>query len=174
MSQACPRCGATCLDEDPFCEACGRELGVADDPADPDDAVADPSASPSSWEVEVTADREFFDRHRPAGVEFPDQPPRQVFTLIADTVQVGRTSVSRGIAPHVDLSGPPTDPGISHLHALLLRQDDGTYALCDLGSTNGTLVNDDPAPIASHALVFLEDGDEVHLGAWTTLTIRAH
>jgi len=61
---------------------------------------------------------------------------------------------------------------VSHLHAILLREDDGSYALLDPGSSNGTTINDDPTPVTTNARVPLRVGDRIHLGAWTTLTIR--
>ena len=33
-------------------------------------------------------------------------------------------------------------------------------------------MNDDPAPIAPQTDVPLADGDRVHVGAWTTITVR--
>jgi pSer/pThr/pTyr-binding forkhead associated (FHA) protein len=43
----------------------------------------------------------------------------------------------------------------------------------DLGSTNGTTINDGADPIDADAPVPLGDGDRIHLGAWTTITLRA-
>ena len=48
-----------------------------------------------------------------------------------------------------------------------------TFVLVDLGSTNGTTINDDPAPIPEGQPVPVHDGDRIHLGAWTTITIVA-
>jgi pSer/pThr/pTyr-binding forkhead associated (FHA) protein len=87
-------------------------------------------------------------------------------------VNIGRRSPSRGIAPEIDLSGAPQDPAISHLHAILVRQDDDSYSLVDPGSINGTTLNDNPAPIAPNTPIPLADGDRIHLGAWTTITLR--
>ena len=55
---------------------------------------------------------------------------------------------------------------------MFLRQVDGSYAVVDLDSTNGTTVNDDPKPIDAHVPVPLAEGDRVRLGAWTTVTLR--
>jgi hypothetical protein len=41
----------------------------------------------------------------------------------------------------------------------------------DCGSANGTTINDDPTPIQPDTPVTLAEGDRVHLGAWTTITI---
>jgi pSer/pThr/pTyr-binding forkhead associated (FHA) protein len=58
------------------------------------------------------------------------------------------------------------------VHAVLERQSDGLYVVRDLGSTNGTMLNDDPAPIAPRTPIPLADGDRVRVGAWTTITVR--
>jgi pSer/pThr/pTyr-binding forkhead associated (FHA) protein len=77
--------------------------------------------------------------------------------------------VSRGIDPEIDLTGPPADPGVSRLHAMLIEAADGTWSVVDPGSENGTLVNGKEIPPGE--AVPLRDGDRIHLGAWTALTI---
>jgi hypothetical protein len=57
------------------------------------------------------------------------------------------------------------DPGASRRHAEIRRQDE-EFVVVDLGSTNGTLVND--RPIAEAAL---EDGDRITIGR-TVLEFR--
>jgi pSer/pThr/pTyr-binding forkhead associated (FHA) protein len=51
------------------------------------------------------------------------------------------------------------DPSVSRRHAIILLQSDGRFLLTDLGSTNGTAVNDAPVDSA-----VLEDGDRVRVG----------
>ena len=125
------------------------------------------------WEAVASADRRQFDSVASAGIEFPAGHLERRFALTLDQVRIGR---SRGRAgeqiPEIDLAGSPSDPGISHLHAALVRGDDGSYALRDLGSTNGTTVNDDPAPVGHELTAPLVDGDRIRLGAWTTITLR--
>ena len=65
-----------------------------------------------------------------------------------------------------------TDPGVSHLHAVLLLQPDGNWAVVDPGSTNGTTLNDDPEPVKTDVPIPVRDGDRIHVGAWTTITVR--
>jgi pSer/pThr/pTyr-binding forkhead associated (FHA) protein len=55
---------------------------------------------------------------------------------------------------------------------MLERRGDGGVVVRDLGSTNGTMLNDDPVPIAPQTVTPLSDGDRVHVGAWTTITVR--
>src|SRR5207253_1944263 len=91
-------------------------------------------------------------------------------------VAVGGARAVRGVrraAPEIDLAGAHEDPGVSRLHAALERRSDGGYAIRDMGSTNGTTVNDDPAPLARDTAVPLADGDRVRIGAWTTITVRS-
>jgi FHA domain len=137
------------------------------------------SADGTAWSAVVTADRAYFDRvivsGRPAAeIRFPDYCPERRFALgrprAGEEKRIGRYSASRGIDPEIDLTGPPTDPGVSRLHAVLIGQPEGGWALVDPGSENGTLVNDQE--IATGVPVPLHDGDRIHLGAWTVITIR--
>jgi pSer/pThr/pTyr-binding forkhead associated (FHA) protein len=85
---------------------------------------------------------------------------------------IGRRSRSRGVEPEIDLSGPPLDPGVSTLHAVLLAAPGGGWDLVDVGSRNGTVVNGHPDPIAPNAPVRLAVGDRIMIGAWTVLTVQ--
>ena len=151
---ACPRCRAAMGEDDTFCEQCGFKY---------DGFV---------WQAVVRINGARFEQVAPAGGVRPEYGSDRVFELTEPVIEVGRGSARRGVAPQIDLSAEPQDTAVSHRHALLIRQDDGTYAVLDPGSTNGTAVNDDPEPIRVHTLVPLSDGDEIHIGAWTTITIR--
>ena len=87
-------------------------------------------------------------------------------------MRIGRRRKAKGHQPEVDLSGPLEDLGVSHHHAVLMRQPAGDWALVDEESTNGTFLNDEADPVPAHQRLPLQDGDRVHLGAWTTLTIE--
>jgi pSer/pThr/pTyr-binding forkhead associated (FHA) protein len=125
----------------------------------------------------VTADRDYYDSvlaasdGAAADIVFPPYCPERRFPLDGSEIRVGRRSVTRGIEPEIDLTGPPADPGISRLHIVLLRGQDGTWSAVDPGSENGTLVNGTEIP--ENRPVPLHDGDRIHLGAWTQLTITA-
>jgi FHA domain len=157
--QPCPHCGAARTGDDRYCEECGYDFEA---PPGHDGAAA------VRWEAVANADRAQFDRLAPAGLEFPAGNSEKRFELTADEVLIGR-SRPPDQAPAINLA---EDPGVSHRHAVLERQEDGSYALRDLGSTNGTTVNDDPAPITGDVAAPLEDGDRIHIGAWTTITVR--
>jgi FHA domain len=166
----CPRCGSPGLER--FCEACGYQVGSASAPT----RIPAPSPDRSSaWTALVTASRPYFDAVMAArgpdsgSAQFPAYCPERRFQLTWPQMRIGRQSVSRGITPEIDLSGPPADPGISRLHAILLARPDGSWAVADPGSENGTKVND--VEIATDVPVPLADGDCIFLGAWTAITI---
>ena len=48
----------------------------------------------------------------------------------------------------------------------------GVLVLITRISTNGTTINAAPTPIEPFTLVRLDDGDRVHVGAWTVLRYR--
>jgi pSer/pThr/pTyr-binding forkhead associated (FHA) protein len=125
----------------------------------------------------VASDRAYFEDVVAAGgpgaeaLDFPEYCPERRFQLAGPEVRIGRRSASQGLRPEIDLTGPPTDPGISRFHAVLLAEQDGSWAVLDPGSENGTMVNG--REIAARVRVPLHDGDRIHLGAWTVITIQA-
>ena len=123
-----------------------------------------------NWEVVVRPDRAFYERQEPDGMDFPEQTPSRRFLLTGDHTRIGRQSTRRTIEAEIDLSGVLEDTGVSHRHAVLMRQPEGNWALVDLDSTNGTFLNADAEPILANHPVALSDGDQIHLGGWTTLT----
>ncbi|MGW2934069.1 FHA domain-containing protein [Streptomyces sp. NPDC001156] len=133
---------------------------------------------PLTWIATIGPDREYFmammQRSGPeaAGLNLPAYSPEQQRTLTGNQVTIGRRRHSTGDTPDIDLSVPPEDPGVSHQHALLVQQPDGSWAVVDQNSTNGTTVNGGEEPIQPFVPVPLQDGDRVHVGAWTTITIR--
>lgn len=175
--QLCPVCATPRVGEDRFCEVCGYDYTTQAPGTSPDAAIlaAVPgTTSTPAWEAIAVADRNYFDRVAPEGVTFPIHCPPRTFLLAGDQIRIGRHSNSRGIQPEIDLAGAPEDGAISHLHCILLEQPDGSYSVVDPGSTNGTTMNDDPTPLMANISVALADGDRIHIGAWTTITIRAH
>jgi len=191
----CSFCGAPRAADDVSCEVCGLDFVSGQMPWKPDQTPVPPSGSSagagapaggtsvmptstasgaaSRWSAVVGADRAFFDGNVTAGVvAFPDAiSPRDV-PLAGDEVSIGRRSESKGYFPDIDLSSPVDDPAVSRRHAALQRQADGSYAVVDVGSTNGTWVNDDDDPIAAGVVRALHHGDRILLGAFTAITIR--
>lgn len=74
---------------------------------------------------------------------------------VTDTFRL-RSATTIGRLPECDIV--LTDPGASRKHAQIVRRDDG-YAIVDLGSTNGTLLNGEP--VRERLLV---DGDRITIG----------
>uniref|UniRef100_UPI0037952898 FHA domain-containing protein n=1 Tax=Streptomyces sp. NPDC050516 TaxID=3365621 RepID=UPI0037952898 len=137
-----------------------------------------PPPAPAGWAITIGPDRDYFlammQRSGPeaAGLNLPAYSPEQQRPLSGNQITIGRRRHSTGEAPDIDLSVPPEDPGVSHQHAVLVQQPDGTWAVVDQNSTNGTTVNGSSEPIQPYVPVPLQDGDRVHVGAWTTITVR--
>ncbi|MFF3015258.1 FHA domain-containing protein [Streptomyces sp. NPDC057939] len=136
------------------------------------------SPAPVSWSATVAPDRSYFlammQRSGPeaAALNLPAYSPEQHLPLSGGQITIGRRRASTGEAPDIDLAVPPEDPGVSHQHAVLVQQPDLSWAVVDQNSTNGTTINGGEEPIQPYVPVPLSDGDRVHVGAWTTITIR--
>ncbi|NEC19509.1 FHA domain-containing protein, partial [Streptomyces parvus] len=132
----------------------------------------------ATWTAVIAPDRAYFlammQRSGPeaTGLNLPAYSPEQRLPLTGSQVTIGRRRQSTGESPDVDLSVPPEDPGVSHQHAVLVQQPDGGWAVVDQNSTNGTTLNGAEEPIQPYVPVPLQDGDQVHVGAWTTITVR--
>ncbi|MFE7129555.1 FHA domain-containing protein [Streptomyces sp. NPDC057638] len=132
----------------------------------------------TGWAAVIAPDREYFmammQRSGPdaSGLNLPAYSPEQRLVLTGNQVTIGRRRQSTGEAPDIDLSVPPEDPGVSHQHAVLVQQPDGSWSVVDQNSTNGTTINGSEEPIQPYVPVPLNDGDRVHVGAWTTITVR--
>src|SRR5262249_17478226 len=128
----CPVCHTTKEDGQRFCESCGHDFTSV---------LAD-------WTAIVTADRAYYDRLAPEEVSFPEHAAQRAYPLDDDAIDIGRRSDGRSIHPTIDLSESPADPCVSHQHARLVRSPDGSFAVIDVGSTNGTTLNDATEPLA--------------------------
>jgi serine/threonine protein kinase len=132
-------------------------------------------AAAGTWTAVVAADRTYYDSVQAVSdsdagsIVFPAFVPERRFQLSGTEVRIGRRSVSRHIEPEIDLSGPPTDTGVSRLHAVLVAGPDQTWSVRDPGSSNGIVVNGKDVPPGG--TVPLRDGDRIYLGAWTVITI---
>jgi FHA domain len=146
------------------------------EPAQPIFPVRSPSFS-AELVLVVDADRGYYDAQVERGdiVEsefpYPKYPHERRFTFTEGPVRIGRASSSRGLAPDIDLTGPPLDPAVSHLHAQLLRHPEG-WVVVDLDSANGTRLNDGAEPLEAETEIPVKQCDRIHLGVWTTITIQ--
>jgi FHA domain len=153
-----------------------REPGPPASAAPPQPSMSSFPYPQATWTAVVGADRAYYERVQavtgPEGsaVGFPSYYAERRFQLVGTQMRIGRRSVSRGLAPEIDLTGPPADPGISRLHAVLISTQDGNWAVLDPGSANGTLLNGSEIGVGDQ--VPLHDGDRINLGAWTAITVH--
>ena len=135
-----------------------------------------PAYAPPAWTAVVSCDRAYHESVQAANgpdaaaVPFPGFFAERRFRLSGSQVRIGRRSISRGIDPEIDLTGPPADPAVSRLHAVLIATPDGGWTVLDPGSANGTLVNGTEIPTGVQ--VPLQDGDRINLGGWTSITLH--
>jgi hypothetical protein len=172
---ACPDCSTP---HDPntgaFCEICGYNFltgAHAELPRLPTSAptagmMSSETTTPPAqhWEVVVTVDPSLRSDDSP---EPPTQQAPLTFRLDKANYLIGRHSERRGIILDIALD---FDDAISHRHALLTCQVDGSWYVRDIGSANGTKRNG----VDLEALVDtpLYTGDELTLGHWTRLTMQ--
>ncbi|GAA2387092.1 FHA domain-containing protein [Dactylosporangium salmoneum] len=196
--QLCPDCGTSRNGR--FCEVDGFDFEalnpsahrpVPDNGASlprPQPGAISPAAvtgaptppSPGTLRLVVSADRAYHDRM--AAIDAPDAdsvafpafcPERRFALADGRHLLIGRRSRSRGIEPDIDLTGPPEDVGVSHAHAVLMSTSDGAWTVVDLGSSNGTYLNDSTDPVVPNVPTPVKEGDRIHVGAWTTMTITS-
>jgi FHA domain len=168
-ARACPACGMPVSGR--FCEACGHDSAL------PEPATSEPSATEAEsfgWTAVVNADRDFYDRVLARGgpdtVEFPRFFPERRIVLQGNATLIGRHNREQGVAPEIDLGIHPVDRGVSTQHAVL-RIHDSDLTVTDLGSTNGTSLNGSEDLLPEGRETPLANGDRIHIGAWTTITI---
>lgn len=125
--------------------------------------------------IEISTDPEFYNAMVTEGeVPLPDTlPPPQELELFGNELHIGRTSDSRGVHPNVDVEALTGDPAVSSRHAVVRVANDGTHTITDVGSTNGTFVDDFEAdPITQGVPVAISESSRIWVGAWTRLVVR--
>ncbi|MBD0302775.1 MAG: FHA domain-containing protein, partial [Tolypothrix sp. T3-bin4] len=124
-----------------------------------------PSPAPLTWELIITIDPSL--RH-PESPEAPANRQAIAFHLNKPNNLIGRNSQARAIEPEIALD---FDNAVSHRHALLNLESDGSLTLRDINSSNGTKLNGiELKPMVD---VSLKDGDEFTLGHWTRIAVKA-
>jgi eukaryotic-like serine/threonine-protein kinase len=138
----CGFCGKSISSEDVFCPHCGARQPIAA-------ASASLRAARATARLVVTGTAEL----------------DATFLLNKETNLVGRTDPQSNIFPDIDLSKFDPETKISRRHARIWREGE-TFLVEDLGSVNGTVVNDSvrlgprqPRPLTS--------GDRLRLGETT-------
>jgi len=172
-TEHCPACAAP--REIPglaFCEMCGWDFAngpatgtTIASPSEPAEETPVPSAPASTWTVLVEADLLLRQQNSPF-------PPTEIVPLTVPLTQpvslIGRKSEARAIFPEIALA---YDDAVSHRHALLQLDSQGTLLLRDIGSSNGTRLNgQEITPMQDYPL---HDGDHITLGHFTRITIKA-
>jgi FHA domain/Double zinc ribbon len=170
----CPVCREQLASGQRYCENCGTD--IQNPSAGPEAGTTQTGAEPHQpsleWQLVVRCDRDYFDNVLADDIEFPAEPLEHTFALTKNRVSIGRVSAAQPGEQAVDLSTPPADSGISRQHARLERQPDGSWTVIDCHSTNGTYLNDRADPISSERPEPIGDGDQIHVGAWTTITLH--
>ena len=183
-SGACPSCGEPRADPDArFCEVCRYDFvakkagpppqarGVAAAPPVAASSPAPPPAQPggpkvgAGWKLLVSVDASLDTDPDPAA-PCPSGEPEHVFDFDGAEMLVGRRDDRRDIRPDI----PVADPGSSRRHAKFVRNADGSVALQDLSSMNGTSLNG--ALVTAGSRQTLKEGDEITLGRWTRIQLR--
>jgi pSer/pThr/pTyr-binding forkhead associated (FHA) protein len=159
-------------------EETGPEPVLLPSSPDPEPEPAEDVDIPTgTWIAVIAADRAYYQRVIAQGgpdavsLRFPPYALERRVILTSDQVRIGRRSVSQGLTPEIDLGQAPEDPGVSHLHAVLLAKPGGSWTLVDPGSTNGTTLNEADEPVEVNAEIPLKHGDRIYLGAWTSITL---
>ncbi len=168
----CSHCGKEARADEQFCDYCGRDLLAADAfvPARPEVTYA-ASGAPLSWNNSQpqVVDPSANGGESAYGAAKSNQA--RLVVRVSPTAEPGAViddgereflldgrDIAIGRAPSCDivLAG---DQLASRRHALLRLRDD-SYTVVDLGSSNGTYVNDEEI----HAETTLHDGDRVTVG----------
>ncbi len=108
------------------------------------------------------------DVRRDALVLFVAGHQEPIAVVVPKRITIGRRSGNTAPRPHVDLDRYGAfDAGVSRMHAAIHRKDDGFY-IEDLGSSNGTWINETLLPPNEQFL--LHNASEIRLG---NLRLRA-
>lgn len=180
----CPSCGVPGTGR--FCEACGFDTALPAPPppapappaAQAEQPAGDPATGPAGgWVAVVRADGAWYERSKQrngpdiAAITFPAYYPERRFPLIGPEMLIGKRDDRNGIAPQIDLRINPEDLGISRSQAILRETPDGGWEVIDIGSTNGTTLDDSDTPLVEFTPAALTEGSRIHIGAWTTITV---
>lgn len=86
----------------------------------------------------------------------------EFFFTKGDETTIGRADPVTGILPDIDLTSVDANRSVSRRHAKILRSGDDYHVLEEVGTVNGTYVNDQRIPTGIP--VTLHNGDSVKIG----------
>jgi hypothetical protein len=153
----CPYCHANNADTALFCGECGTYLlaeerkftgmlGASGTQAEPFLQRQEQEGGPIRLRLQLP--------HLDHVLEFKLMPRQQLV--------IGRSDPATGAFPEIDLSAAEAfEKGVSRRHARIAERD-GSLIIEDLGSVNGTSVNDKRLP--PYLPAKLKEGDAVHIG----------
>ena len=130
-----------------------------------EDAV-EPEAPRTRIELVAEVDPSVFIQPNPRTQCPVGQAPKR-FPIEKTQSLIGRRSDQRAIYPEFALN----DPGVSHKHAMIFKEADGSLVLQDIGSANGTQING--KDVQSGVRIALCVGDQIVLGCWTRITVES-
>lgn len=117
------------------------------------------------WELVVEIDPSL-DKEGTGSAPRPRAASARAIAIDRLELYVGRYDEHADARPDI----PVLDPGASRRHAKFVVDPDGSIALQDLASTNGTWVNGQVVPPGTRRKLAV--GDAVTLGRWTRITLR--
>jgi CRP-like cAMP-binding protein len=91
------------------------------------------------------------------------------FFSTGDETTIGRADPVTGILPDIDLTPVDTNRSVSRRHAKIIRSGDEFLVLEDVGTVNGTFVNDQRIPTG--VPVTIHNGDAVKIGLIAMKTV---
>ncbi len=161
----CSECGATQPKGTMFCDECGNALlSNALLSRAPVQREAMPFSRGSRHSAPLPlAERKLSSDTPPRTVTFVVPGSRNHLKIeLKEQAIIGRSDAHSDVACEIDLTEyGGLEMGVSRVHASLLLTDQGV-CLCDLGSTNGTLLNN--TSLAPKQAFLLHNGDEIHFG----------
>ncbi len=156
----CKDCGASQLEGTLFCSECGCFL--LDAPSKPtfilpfsDFAKHDPTPALENFKPSALA--------KPLILTIVIPSSRRRFKMeIVDRIRIGRADIHANIYPELDLvNDNGAEMGVSREHAIIEASANG-LAVSDLGSTNGTFLNN--SRLSPNMRYPLKNGDELRFG----------
>ncbi len=128
-------------------------------------SVADTTVQSQRLKLIIMVDPTLYteiDPENPCPIGAPDKE----YHLDLDEQTLGRQFEGKGIYPEIVVQ----DPGISRRHLKLMRDEKGNHTVLDLGSANGTELNQRPLDVGIVSII--RPGDQLCLGMWTRIRVE--
>ncbi|MFZ6688496.1 FHA domain-containing protein [Undibacterium sp. SXout11W] len=128
-------------------------------------SVADPTVPSQRLKLIIMVDPTLYTENDPEN-PCPVGAPDKEYHLDLDEQTLGRQFEGKGIYPEIVVQ----DPGISRRHLKLMRDEKGNHTVLDLGSANGTELNQRPLDVGIVSII--RPGDQLCLGMWTRICVE--